>query len=181
MIYDILFFAAFSVWLWLRYLDHTISLKFYYYGLEESNRLMRDKYGFLSNSIKSLAPEIIVAGAFLAVHFLLTSEWSWVAPAAGSAVTAVILQKNRKAMDSQRRRQKNILRTLAAIPLDEVVYLSLSVTSRVDRHWFTLFPWLYEPAQDFITDLREIDRAARVLSRRLHEHAHLPESAWFPA
>jgi hypothetical protein len=181
MMYDILFFAAFSVWVWLRYLDHTISLKFYYYGLEEGNRLMRDKYGFLSNSIKSLAPEIIVAGAFLAVHFLLTSEWSWVAPAAGSAVTAVILQKNRKAMDSQRRRQKNILRTLAAIPLDEVVYLSLSVTSRVDRHWFTLFPWLYEPAQDFITDLREIDRAARVLSRRLHEHAHLPESAWFPA
>lgn len=142
---------------------------------------MRDKYGFLSNGIKGVLPEILVALAFIAVHIFLTTEWSWVAPAAGSVVTAIILQKNRKAMKSQRRRQINILKSLTTIPPEDEVELPLSITSRVDRHWFNLFPWLYEPALDLITDLREIDRAARVLSRRLHEHAHLPESEWFPA
>lgn len=181
MIYHLLFSVALTVWAWLRYTDHTISLKFYYYGLEEGNRLMRDKYGFLSNGIKSVLPEIVVALAFIAVHIFLTTEWSWVAPAAGSVVTAIVLQKNYKTMDSQRRRQVNILKSLAAIPLETDVQLSLSITSRADRHWFSLFPWLYEPALDLITDIREINRAARVLSRRLHEHAYLPESEWFPA
>jgi hypothetical protein len=181
MIYDILFAAAISLWVYLRLVDHNLTRKFIYYGLEEGNRLLRDKYGQLVSGPRAFLFDFIVAAAFIAIYVWLTREWAWTAPAAGSVVSFLIIQKNRKSMKSQRRRQLNILNSLSANPPPDGTMLSLSITSRVDRHWFTLFPWIYEPAAGPLNDTAEINRAAILLSGRLVALARSDRNSWFPA
>lgn len=181
MIHLLTFLLSMAIWVWLRYRDHSLSLKFPFYGLEEANSLMRDKYGFYVGGLRGLAPDFIVAIFFIAGFLVLTQEWAWVAPAAGSAVSFFVIQRNKKSMRSQRTRQIATLKQLAAISIDEEFTLTLAITSRIDRHWFSLFPWIDESAQGPLLDSGEIERAARVLSRKLHALAIQSESQWFPA
>lgn len=178
---SIAFIASLALWLWLRVVDHNLTRKFIYYGLEEGNRLLRDQYGQLVSGPRAFLLDAVVASAFVAVYVFFTREWAWIAPAAGSVVSFIIIQQNKKAMKSQRSRQLNILNALSANPPPDGTMLSLSITSRVDRHWFTLFPWIYEPAAGPLNDTAEINRAAVLLSGRLVALARSDRNSWFPA
>lgn len=174
------FIASLALWLWLRVVDHNLTRRFIYYGLEEGNRLLRDQYGQLVSGPRAFLLDAVVASAFVAVYVFFTREWAWIAPAAGSVVSFIIIQQNKKAMKSQRSRQINVLRSLAAQPPPDGTMLALSITSRVDRHWFTLFPWIWESAAGPINDRDEINRAAYLLTQRLVALAKSDPNIWFP-
>lgn len=176
----IAFIAPLAVWLWLRIVDHNLTRQFVYYGLEEGNRLLRDQYGQLVSGPRAFVLDAIVAAAFVAAYAFVTDVWAWIAPAAGSLVSLLIILQNKKSMRNQRSRQMNVLRSLATQPPPEGTMLALSVTSRVDRHWFTLFPWIWEPAAGPIGDRDEVNRAAVLLTQRLVALAKADPNIWFP-
>lgn len=177
--YLLLFSIALSFWIALRLADHIISREFIMYGLEEGNPLMRDRYGFLRTGFSAFIGDIIIGCAFLAIYLFLNKQWAWAAPAAGSIVSGLIILKNHKAMANQRKKQIAALQMLAAIPEGGELPSWLTLTSRIDRHWLALFPWIYENAVGSLRDPAEQNRAYSILIHRVHQLARGNPDQWF--
>lgn len=124
--------------------DHSESKRDVYYGLTESNKLWRNRYGFYSPG-KWMVVGPLVYGLFIGLLFIKgVSDYAFSFYLPVIVGEFFILQRKKKNQSFARSRQIGILNSVKSDPEYYKNYPVLKVTSKEGLVFLSDFPWIKE-------------------------------------